>query len=527
MLRGFGALPAGKKIAAMVALAALIAFAAGAAMWARQPEYRVLFTNVSDRDGGLIIAALTQMNIPYRFTDNGGAIQVPSNRVHEARLQLASKGLPKGSIVGFELLENQKLGATQFQEHVNYQRALEGELARSIQSLSAVQSARVHLAMPKQSVFLRDQQKPTASVLVNLYPGRSLDRAQVSGIAHLIAASVPDLPTESVSVLDQNGGLLSGNTAAANGLQLDPGQLAYVQQTEQSYIQRIVDILEPVVGRDNVRAQVSADLDFSQSESTAETYKPNGKPAETTIRSQQSSESANSTNSGAQGVPGALSNQPPGPTSAPINGAAKTPATGAGGAGSTRRDSTVNYEVDKTVKHVRSPVGAVKRLSAAVVVNHRKGKDKSGQSSYAPLTEQQLEQIRTLVKEAIGLDDKRGDSLNVVNTAFAAEDVPPIAEIALWKRPETLSYARDIGKSVLVGALALYLLFGVVRPFFRQLAAQQRVEPALQLASPQAAIEGDASVVRIDPLTKMRELARQDPKLVANVVKNWVSANER
>ena len=260
----FAELPLSGKLSAMVAVAALIAIMVGVILWGRQPEYRVLYSNLSDRDGGLVIAALTQMNTPYRFAEGGGAVLVPAATVHEARLRLASLGLPKGSVVGFELMENQKLGVTQFQEQVKFQRALEGELTRSIQALDAVQSARVHLAIPKQTVFLREQQKPSASVLVNLYPGRVLDRSQVIGIRHLVSSSVADLPLNSVTVLDQNGNLLTDNQDTGSGPQLDPGQLAFLHQTEQSYIKRIHDILEPIAGRDNVRAQVTADLDFSQ-----------------------------------------------------------------------------------------------------------------------------------------------------------------------------------------------------------------------------------------------------------------------
>ena len=339
----FADLPAGTKIGALFALAAMVAGLVALSLWARQPDFRVLYTNLSDRDGGAIIAALNQMNIPYQFNEGGSAIMVPANRVHDARLRLASSGLPKGSIVGFELMENQKFGATQFQEQVNYQRALEGELARSVQALSAVESARVHLAIPKPSVFLREQQKPTASVLVNLRPGQTLDRAQVSGIIHLVASSVAELPITGVSVLDQNGNLLSNSANESGNLSLDPGQLAYLHQTEQSYNRRILDILEPIVGRDNVRAQVTADLDFSQTESTAESYRPNANQAEATIRSQQTSEAKNGIQGNAQGIPGALSNQPPGAASAPIDKPTSQKGSDASGSSSSRRDSTINY----------------------------------------------------------------------------------------------------------------------------------------------------------------------------------------
>lgn len=529
-LRGFVALPPGKTIGAIVGLAAMAALLIGALLWARQPDYRVLYTNMSDQDGGLIIAALTQMTVPYRFSDAGGAIMVPAGRVHEARLQLASQGLPKGSIVGFELLDAQKFGATQFQEQVNYQRALEGELVRSIQSVAAVRTARVHLAIPKPSVFLRDQQKPTASVLVNLNAGRSLNRSQVSGIMHLVSSSVADLSVDSVSVLDQNGNLLSGEAGSALGAELDPRQLAYLHDTETSHIKRILDILEPVVGRNNVRAQVAADLDFNQNESTAESYKPNANAGEATMRSQHIAEARNGVGGNPQGVPGALSNQPPGAATAPIDSTSQSNpvrSTDAANA-SLSKDSTINYEVDKTVRHTRQSVGSIKRLSAAVVVNYRNKVDKDGKNVVTPLVEKEIEQIRELVKQAIGFNESRGDSINVVNAAFTVDEVAELPELPIWKHPEIQRLAMELGKYAIVGALGLYLLFAVIRPFFRHLATTPRIEPQLGSLrnSPMGQLTsepGDAAVVAINTLQSARELARQDPKLVASVVKNWVS----
>ncbi|MFN3567116.1 MAG: flagellar basal-body MS-ring/collar protein FliF, partial [Burkholderiaceae bacterium] len=271
-------------------LAALAAIVASVWLWSATPNYRVLFTNLSDRDGGAIIAQLAQMNIPFRNAD-GGTIMVPADRVHEARLKLASQGLPKGSIVGFEIMETQKFGVTQFQEQVNYQRGLEGELARSIQTLAPVASARVHLALPKQSGFLRDKQPPTASVLLQLHPGKALDRQQIAGIVHLVSSSVPELATKNVSVVDQHGNLLASERGGS-GTALDAAQLDYVAHIEAATIKRIEDILEPIVGRGNVRAQVTADVDFSQVEQMAETYKPNQAADAATVRSQSTIESS-------------------------------------------------------------------------------------------------------------------------------------------------------------------------------------------------------------------------------------------
>jgi flagellar M-ring protein FliF len=527
IIQGFSRLPPQNRVSLMLVVAALLAVLAASWMWSRSPDYRILFANIQERDGGAIVTALGQMNIPYRFNEGGNAILIPAESVHDVRLKLASQGLPKGGSVGFELMENQKLGATQFQEQVTYQRALEGELARSVQSLAAVQSARVHLAVPKATAFLREQAKASASVLVNLYPGKSLERGQVAGIVHLVAASVPELSPRNVSVIDQSGALLSvphdGSTP-----NLDPGQLAHAQQIEGNYARRIVDLLEPLVGRANVRAQVTAEIDFSSSESTAETYRPNKDGAEAAIRSQQTSESSPPGGGSGLGVPGAVSNQPASaqaPAAPAAPGAAGAAATAAAGV-PLRKDQTMQYELDRTVRHTRQQVGTVKRLSVAVVVNHRKvaaaADGKNGKAASAPLSEEEMKQITALAKEAIGFSQQRGDTLNVLNAAFNVEPVETIPEAAFWQQPDTVAFAKEVGKHLLALGLALYVVFGVLRPMIQQLVA-------LPLA-PETASEPEtfehASAGQVERLQAARQLARKDPKVVANVVKSWVAGDE-
>lgn len=535
-LQVLGLLPNQQKLGLMLAVAAIVALVAGLWMWGQTPDYRVLYSNLSDRDGGSIIASLQQMNVPYKFAEGGGALLLPANQVHEVRLRLASQGLPRGSLAGFELMENQKLGVSQFLEQVNYQRAQEGELARSIQSLAAVQGARVHLAMAKPSVFAREQQKPGASVLLNLYPGKTLDAAQVSAIVHLVSSSVPDMPVKNVTVVDQQGNLLSANNEGTGNAPLDPSQLKYIQQIEQSYVKRIEAILAPITGASNVRAQVAADVDFSQSENVAEIHKPNQNPTNAAVRSQQSTE-ATSSGQGAGGVPGALSNQPPAPASAPVNAPAGAPADGgnpvAAAPVNSRKESTVNYEVDKTIRHTRQQAGSIKRLSVAVVVNHRKITDSAGKTSFKPLAEAEMQQINGLVKEAMGFNQERGDSLNVANSAFTAGEAEAVLpEIPFWKRPETFILAKEVGKHLLIAAVVLYLLLGVLRPLLKHLAqARDRAAliPALE-ADGGMAVESagqQAALGYEHKLQLAKQLARQDPKVVANVVKNWVSGDER
>ncbi|SAK50476.1 flagellar MS-ring protein [Caballeronia pedi] len=531
------------RVPLIVAAAILVMVVAGLVMWSRQPDYRVLFSNLSDRDGGAIVAALQQGNIPYKLSDGGGAILVPDAQVHETRLRLASQGLPKAGSVGFELMDNQKFGISQFAEQVNYQRALEGELERTIGSISSVKSARVHLAIPKPSVFVRDKELPTASVMVNLYPGRVLDEGQVVAIAHMVASGVSDMPVKNVNIVDQDGNLLTSQSAA-NGL--DASQLKYVQQIEHNTQKRIDAILAPLFGAGNARSQVSADIDFSKLEQTAESYGPNANPQATAIRSQQSSESSETSGGGASGVPGALSNQPPQPASAPVDAAA----SGVAGAKSTpqnqRKDTTTNYEVDRTVRHYEQATGGIKRLSVAVVVNYEKKLDAKGNVTMTPLAADKLAQVQQLVKDAMGFDDKRGDSVNVMNSAFSA-DLNVTPDAPWWRTPQMIAWGIQAAKYVGIGIVGLFLYFSMVKPAMRR-AFPPPPEVAPTLGAPDAlslldgpSLDGekkededkDAEVSLLGHESKKakfdrnldyaRMVARQDARIVATVVKNWVS----
>jgi flagellar M-ring protein FliF len=522
-----------QKMGLGVGVAALFALIAGAWMWGQTPDYRLLYSNLSDRDGGAIIESLQQLNIPYKFAEGGGALMVASNKVHEARLKLASQGLPKGGNVGFELMENQKFGITQFAEQVNYQRALEGELARSVESIGAVAAARVHLAIPKPSVFVKEQQKPSASVVLSLQGGRLLDSAQVSAIIHLISSSVPEMSAKNVTVVDQTGTLLSssydGNTIEG----LDPSQLKYVHQIEQNYIRRIEALLGPMLGSNNVRAQVSANIDFSRIEQTSETYKPNQNPTEGSIRSQQSTEVINGSGLSASGIPGALTNQPPVPATAPIVAAAGAGAKGAA-TGNTasvsnmQKESTVNYEVDRTIRHTVLPVGTVKQLSVAVVVNgNRKIVDAKGKSTNSPLTDAEKEQINNLVRDAVGFDKNRGDTLNVQIAPFT-EIKEIVEEPPLWKQPDKIDLVKDMLKYLLIGAVMLFVVSRVIRPALRPLFAvpEFKAQDGEVERSEKDAQEETTQKMQStfdNNLQTAREIAKHEPKIVASVVKEWVS----
>ncbi len=522
-----------QKMGVVVGVAALFALIAGAWMWGQTPDYRVLYSNLSDRDGGAIIESLQQMNVPYKFAEGGGALLVASNQVHEARLKLASQGLPKGGNVGFELMENQKFGITQFAEQVNYQRALEGELARSVESIGAVAAARVHLAIPKPSVFVKEQQKPSASVVLSMQGGRLLDSAQVSAIIHLISSSVPEMSAKSVTVVDQNGTLLSASHDGNTNEGLDANQLKYVQQIEQSYIKRIEALLTPMLGANNMRAQVSADIDFSRTEQTSESYKPNQNSADSTIRSKQSSEAMNGSGLNASGVPGALTNQPPVPATAPIVADTGTQTGGAtansGNISNLQKESTVNYEVDRTIRHTILPVGSIKRLSVAVVVNgNRKVTDAKGKTSNKPLADAEKEQINNLVRDAMGFDQTRGDSLNVQVAAFT-ESKELVEESPFWKQPDTIELAKELLKYALIAGIMLFVVFRVIKPALDTLLTPKSATGGFTAAEESEATS-EATYTPSVPsyeqnLQTARQIAQQEPKIVASVIKEWVGSN--
>ena len=541
-----------QKILLLIAVAIIAALLVAGNTWLKQADYRILFSNISERDGGAIIAALDQMNVPYQFNDSGGSILVPGSKVHEVRLRLATQGLPKGGGVGFELMENQKFGISQFAEQVNYQRGLEGELSRTIQSIAAVQNARVHLAIPKPTVFVREELKPSASVLLNLYPGRTLEPSQIAGIQNLIAASVPNLSLSGVTLIDQTGAMLSQLKSPLMDAGLDPTQIKYVREIEASAIKRVDDILTPIVGQGNARVQVAADIDFSQSEQTAETHRPNTTPPEIAIRSQQTSESASATPS-AQGVPGALTNQPPTPATAPLT---TPPVAGAGGPAAasgqplpgqlnaagvqgpinsiaqpinTRKDSTVNYEVDKTIRHTKQSVGTIKRLSAAVVINHRK----DAKGLVKPLPDTELKQINELVKEALGYNKERGDTVSVANAPFSTTDQAD-SEIPLWKDPDVLYILKNLFKYGAIAAIVAYLFFKVILPLGKVMLEPPRGHPDSQIGGninmlsdegEEEALPPSAAEALAKKLEEARDIAQQDPKVIANIIKDWTGAN--
>jgi len=533
------AMPPATKLKLGGAVAAVLAAMVAMMLWASQGDWRILYSGLPDKEAGAILAQLQQMGVPYKHSDGGASIMVPADKVYDLKMKLAAAGLPKASVTGNELLDNARFGQTDRQERLNMQRALEGELVRTITKLDGVEDARVHLALPNQNGFFREQQKPSASVMLTLMPGRTLDRAQSAAIVHLVSSSVPDLNAKAVSVLDQRGTLLSG-PGEDSARSLDEQQLQYVHQIEASYLKRVQDLLEPVVGRDNLRASVTADIDFNQTEATSEQYRPNQGNEPAAVRSTQSAESNGAGNPMPTGVPGAATNQPPVPATAPINGAsAPLQATQMGGSGgSSRREATTNYEVDKTVRVTRNATGAVRRLNAAVVVNHRTSTDAKGKTTTLPLPPEEIEKLTALVQEAVGFSKERGDSVKVINAPFKPVTEPAADDLPLWKQPWLLDLARASGVPAALTLVALALIFGVIRPGIRQVLTPIEVEkddkgqqldavvdddnilPALAGGSGLPALEAPLENTQLEAA---RRLARDNPGAVANIMREWVT----
>ena len=533
------AMPLKSKVSALIGAAALAGIVFAMTAWNSHGDFKVLYANLSDKDGGAVIAQLSQMNVPYRMSEGGAAILVPAAQVHDLRLKMATAGLPKGAVSGFELMDSARFGQTQFQERLTFQRGLEGELTRSISSLAAVQAARVHLALPNQNGFFREQQKPSASVLLTLHPGRTLDAAQIAGIVHLVSSSVPEMSPKAVSVLDQSGALLTGE-GAAPAAGLDAQQLQYVSQIEAGYTKRIVELVEPIVGHESLRASVTADIDFTQTEATSEEFKPNqGSDASVSIRSQQTTEQGGAGGTAlASGVPGAASNQPPIAATAPLTGASQplqgAPTSTAGMASSGgRREAVTNYEVDKTVRVTKSATGNVRRLNAAVVVDNRRVTDAKGKTTQVPLTADEIEKLSALVREAIGFNKERGDSVKVINAPFRVEPAGTTRETPFWKSPELIDLIRAAALPAGLALVAVLVFFGLLRPAVKS----AFVARPPQLSGPGGRIDALvddetpyppqlAAPAYLRQIEGAKALAKDNPAAVAGIVRGWVGGGD-
>ncbi|MBD8473587.1 flagellar M-ring protein FliF [Pseudomonas sp. CFBP 8770] len=561
-----------RQVGLLVGLAASVAIGFAVVLWSQQPDYRPLYGSLAGMDTKQVIDTLTTANIPYTVEPNSGALLVKADDQSRARIALASAGVaPSDGNVGYESLDKEQgLGTSQFMETARYRRSLEGELARTIGSLNNIRAARVHLAIPKSSVFVRDERKPTASVLVEMYPNRTLDAGQVAAIVNLVATSVPELNKSNVSVVDQKGTLLSAQLED-NALTMAGKQYDYSRRMESMLTQRVHNILQPVVGSDRFKAEVSADLDFSAVESTSEQFNPD-QPA---LRSEQSTSEQRSSGSGPSGVPGALSNQPPGPATAPQNAAQGQAAAGAIQPGQPlldangqqimdpatgqpmlapypadkRQQSTKNFELDRSISHTKQQQGRLTRLSVAVVVDDQaKVNPADGTVTLAPWNAQELARFTRLVQDAVGFDASRGDSVTVINVPFAPNSAEVITEPAFYKEP----WFWDIMKQALGVLFILVLVFGVLRPVLTNITGGGKSKPGdaelgatggldgvaalgmdSELANDRVSLGGPQSILLPSPtegydaqLNAIKSLVAEDPGRVAQVVKEWINADE-
>ncbi|AZE74218.1 Flagellar M-ring protein FliF [Pseudomonas synxantha] len=557
-----------RQVGLMVGLAASVAIGFAVVLWSQQPDYRPLYGSLAGMDSKQIMETLAAADIAYTVEPNSGALLVKADDVARARMKLAAAGVtPSDSNIGFEILDkDQGLGTSQFMEATRYRRGLEGELARTISSLNNVKGARVHLAIPKSSVFVRDERKPSASVLVELFSGRSLEPGQVLAIVNLVATSVPELSKSQITVVDQKGNLLS-DMAENSALTQAGKQFDYSRRMESMLTQRVHNILQPVLGNDRYKAEVSADVDFSAVESTSEQFNPD-QPA---LRSEQSTSEQRTAANGPQGVPGALSNQPPSAASAPqtTGGAAATagaiqpgqplldangqqimdPATGqpmlAPYPADKRNQSTKNFELDRSISHTKQQQGKINRLSVSVVVDDQvKVNAADGAVTRAPWTADELARFTRLVQDAVGFDASRGDSVSVINMPFSAERSEVIADPAFYTQP----WFWDIVKQVLGVLFILVLVFGVLRPVLNNITGGRKKQLALaggdvelggmggldgELGNDRVSLGGPQSILLPSPsegydaqLNAIKSLVAEDPGRVAQVVKEWINADE-
>ncbi len=538
--RSLADIPGLKQVGLLAGVAAAIAAAIWLVLWSQGQNYTVLYGQLSERESGQVMDALTAAGVEFKLNPSG-AVSVPESKVQEARIRLASQGLPQSDSMGIEMIQKESaLGNSTMMESARYQSVLETELARTIVKVQGVQTARVHLALPKPSVFLRDAHKATASVMLQLYPGRRLEPGQVAAIVHLVASSVPELSANDVTLVDQAGSLLNSpdeNAEAAASTR----QFEQTRKLEESYQQRIIELLEPMLGSGRVRATVTADMDFTVTEETHENYDPQ----KTAVRSEQTSNEMRKGGDGAEGIPGALSNQPPGTSGAPVIAGAATPgnpatppnAAGAGqataansGPSSSAQRSTRNFEVDRTLSYVKQPVGKLKRLNVGVVLDDWQKVDADGKVTTAPMSDTDIKRFSQLIKESIGLKDDRGDQINVLNQAFKSNAaLPPVDGLPLWQQP----WLTQLVKQIVGAALVLVVAFLVLRPLMKSLTKPSGRSSAAtgdDVDGDRLSLSGHGKPIKLQPsfeqqIAAARTLVGQDPRRAAQVVKDWVSAD--
>ncbi len=516
----------------ILTLAAVLALGVGVSLWSIKPEYSPVYSNLSQADVALVADVLRSSQIPFRMDSSSGMIMVANNKIGEAKLLLASEGLPQSNGTGYELLNDKPaLGTSQFMETARYQHALETELSRTISGMRNIENSRVHIATPKQSVFVRNRGLTSASVMIKLMPGRVLESGQVSSITHLVASSVPYLNASNVTIVDQWGQLLS-STGEDDVVAQSNKQLAYKKSVEQNYASRIEALLSPIYGRNKIKAEVNAEVEFTKSESAEELYDPDSAQ----VRSEQISEQSNrGSTTAALGIPGALTNQPP------AAGTLEEPEAGEEGEEntavdttplSTSQNSTKNYELDKTMRYTQEAKSLVNRITVAIVVDDKEVVNEAGETVKTPLESEDFELIRGIVRDAIGFNEERGDSVTVYNSSFLPEEVLEEPEATpIWKQPWLLA----IIKQVFAGISVLIILFMFVKPAIKSLSSKSNASGVKSNNESGALLENNAGAATavsnqigsypnyVQQLAMAKELVSQDPKQVAKIVKNWVT----
>lgn len=524
---GMLGLPVVRQVGLLVGLAASIAIGVAVVLWSQTPSFNILYSNVTGQDAQAMAEVLKRNNIEFRLDPDTGAVMVESGKRSEAMLKLAAENLPQSSGEGFEIMnQEQGFGSSAFMQNIRYQRAREGELARTIKSIAAIENARVHLALPKESAFVRNRKKPSASVMIKLSPGRRLEKEQIAAITHLVASSVTNLETSEVTLVDNRGRLLSSNDSKSD-LAMTANEFEYTRKLEQNYIYRIEHLLAPLVGMNGVRAQVNADLDFTRTESTQEQFNPD-LPA---LRSEQQVEEESKGVQSEVGIPGALTNEPPGKAVAPeeVAGQGTAEARVVEGPSKKKKRSLRNYELDKTISHTRHSSGGVRRLSVAVVLDIKMDKDEEGNPIEIPYTDEELNRFTSLVKEAVGFNQLRGDSVKVINAAFLpSEAMAEIPDIPIWEQ----SWFWSVLKQAAGAAMVMFLVFGILRPIMRNLAVVPKQvvvnEDGEEIPEDQLTLSNESGgrlprpSTYEDNLNMAKSMASQEPKLVAQVVKGWL-----
>lgn len=538
-----------RKMLLLIVGVIVIAISSITYLWLKDDNYGVLFSNLNDKDGGEIISQLDKLNIPYKFSSSGTTILIPQNQIYHTRLRIAQQGLPKGGAIGFELLDKESFGMSQFNEQINYQRALEGELSRTIAIISSVDDARVHLAMPKPSLFVRERKFPSASVALTLLPGRALSQGQIDAIIHLISSSVPELQADKVTIIDQKGNLLTGERYRDSNVNI--AQLEYSERIENLVRERVEKIIIPILGQQNVKVQVNADIDFSRQESTSEIYDPNSDASNQTIRSKQQIENSQLASSNIiGGVPGALSNQPVPTPSAPIDGESDSKdKDDKQKMYHLQSNKTLNFEVNRQVIHSKIPEGRIKRLSVAVLVNYKfisadeitsaneENSEKEAVEKWVKLDQEELTHIEALARQAMGFSDLRGDSLTVANLKFTDQIEDENAAMVFLQKHEVFDMLKVAIKYLIYILILWFAWRKVLRSIWIKIQRQylntdNRSSDSTMASEDKLDYKAHSKLQQkifednMQQQQYIRKIVEKDPRVMALIIRGWMNKKD-